>query len=276
MNVLSLFDGMSCGQLALQKANIDVGQYFACGIDKHAVKCSSTKFPNMIHLGDVTEVDVDSLPKIDLLIGGSPCQGFSFLGKQLNFDDPRSKLFFEYSKILKLLKLKNPDIKFLLENVSMKKDYHKVISDQLGCEPIRINSELVSAQLRNRLYWTNVENVCVPDDKGICLNDILEYGTSERRKSLTLLASYGNKGTSIGSVNHYKNRSVGQLIPCELSKTGWRKLTLKEACRLQTVPDDYFDSVDVPIKEKYKMLGNGWTVDVIAHILQNLVVKPLT
>lgn len=169
INVLSLFDGMSCGQLALQRAGIAYDKYFASEIDKYAIKVTQHNFPNTIQLGDVTQVSGDGLPKIDLLIGGSPCQGFSIAGKQLNFDDPRSKLFFEF---VRLLKECNPKY-FLLENVKMKKEYQDVITDHLGVEPIEINSNLVSAQNRRRLYWTNIPGVTAPEDKGILLKDIV-------------------------------------------------------------------------------------------------------
>ena len=147
MNVLSLFDGMSCGQLALQKTGIKVDQYYAAEIDKYAIQIAQKNFPNTIQLGDVTQVKAANLPTIDLLIGGSPCQGFSFAGKQLNFDDPRSALFFEFVRLLKECKPKY----FLLENVRMKKEYQNVITEYLGVEPILINSSLMSAQNRQRL-----------------------------------------------------------------------------------------------------------------------------
>lgn len=146
MNVLSLFDGMSCGRIALHEAGIKVNKYFASEIDKHAIAQTQLNFPDTIQLGDVTQVKGCDLPKIDLLIGGSPCQGFSFAGKQLNFKDPRSVLFFEYVRILRELKTINPDIKFLLENVRMRKEYELVISNELGLFPVEINSALVSAQ----------------------------------------------------------------------------------------------------------------------------------
>jgi DNA-cytosine methyltransferase len=182
ITVLSLFDGMSCGQLALQKLGIKVKQYYAAEIDKHAIQVTQHNFPNTIQLGDVTKVFAKDLPKIDLLIGGSPCQGFSFAGKQLAFDDPRSKLFFEF------VRLKNEcnPIYFMLENVKMKKEFELIISKYMGVAPIEINSALLSAQNRVRLYWTNIANepyglfgdmVCTipqPKDKGILLRDILE------------------------------------------------------------------------------------------------------
>ena len=179
MNVLSLFDGMSCGQIALDKLGIKPTNYFASEIDKFAIQTAKKNFPDTIHLGDVTKIQTsgDHLldefecgHKIDLLIGGSPCQGFSYSGKRLNFDDPRSKLFFEYVRLLKELKPKY----FLLENVRMAKASQDIISEYLGVEPIIINSNLVSAQNRHRLYWTNIPNVTQPKDKGIVLKDILE------------------------------------------------------------------------------------------------------
>ena len=171
MNVLSLFDGMSCGQIALRQLGIPINKYYAAEIDPYAMRVTQNNFPETIHLGDVTKVKGEDLEKIDLLLGGSPCQGFSFAGKQLNFDDPRSALFFEF---VRLLKECNPKY-FLLENVRMKKEYQDVITEHLGVEPITINSALVSAQNRVRLYWTNIPNITQPEDRGVLLKDILEY-----------------------------------------------------------------------------------------------------
>ena len=170
MNVLSLFDGMSCGQIALNQLGIKVNKYYASEIDKYAITIAKKNFPNTIHLGDVTTVKAEDLEPIDLLIGGSPCQGFSFAGRQLNFDDPRSALFFEFVRLLKECKPKY----FLLENVRMKQQYQDVITEHLGVKPIMINSALVSAQNRVRLYWTNIPNITQPQDKGLMLKDILE------------------------------------------------------------------------------------------------------
>lgn len=170
MNVLSLFDGMSCGQIALNQLGIKVDKYYASEIDQYAITITKKNFPNTIHLGDVTKVKAEDLEPIDLLMGGSPCQGFSFAGRQLNFNDPRSALFFEFVRLLKECKPKY----FLLENVRMKKEYQDVITEHLGVEPIMINSALVSAQNRVRLYWTNIPNINQPQDKGLMLKDILE------------------------------------------------------------------------------------------------------
>lgn len=188
ITVLSLFDGMSCGQLALQKLGVKVKQYYAAEIDKHAIQVTQHNFPNTIQLGDVTKVFAKDLPKIDLLIGGSPCQGFSFAGKQLAFDDPRSKLFFEF---VRLKNECNPTY-FMLENVKMKKEFELIISKYMGVAPIEINSALLSAQNRVRLYWTNIANepyglfgdmVCTipqPKDKGVLLRDILESNVADK------------------------------------------------------------------------------------------------
>jgi DNA-cytosine methyltransferase len=185
MNVLSLFDGMACARIALERAGFQVKKYYASEIDSHAIKVSSTKYPDIIHLGDVTKVNTEELGRIDILMGGSPCQGFSFAGKQLNFKDPRSALFFEFVRILKEVRKTNPDVLFLLENVDMKQEHQNVISKILGVNPIIINSTLVSAQNRVRLYWTNINMVQVdffghmapqisqPKDRKIFLKDIL-------------------------------------------------------------------------------------------------------
>ena len=186
MNVLSLFDGMSCGQIALNRAGIPYEKYYASEIDKHAIKVAQHNYPDTIQLGSVIDIKGTELPKIDLLIGGSPCQGFSFAGKQLNFDDPRSKLFFEFVRLLKECKPKY----FLLENVKMKKEYQDVITEHLGVEPIEINSNLLSAQNRKRLYWTNIPGVTIPNDKGILLKDIVHENCDVFRcKSQTIPAT---------------------------------------------------------------------------------------
>lgn len=169
INVLSLFDGCSCGQVALQRAGIKINNYFASEIDKHAISVTMSNFPNTIQIGDITQVKGSDLPEIHLLVGGSPCQGFSFAGKQLNFEDPRSKLFFEYVRLLDEVKPRF----FLLENVLMKKEFQDVISEILLVEPIMINSNLVSAQNRKRLYWTNILGMEQPKDRGILMKDIV-------------------------------------------------------------------------------------------------------
>lgn len=205
MNVLSLFDGMSCGRIALDRLGIPVDKYYASEIDKFAIQVSEANYPNIIRLGDVCDVKADDLEPIDLLIAGSPCQGFSFAGKQLAFDDPRSALFFEFVRLLKECKPKY----FLLENVRMKKEFLDIISEQVGCEPIFINSALVSAQNRQRFYWTNIPGIEQPEQRGIVLRDILEDNfDSERDKSYCLDANY-YKG---GSVENYFKKSRRQMV----------------------------------------------------------------
>ncbi len=170
MNVLSTFNGMGCIWIALDRLGIQVNKRYSSEIDKYANKVNDKNYPDTIQLGNITKVKGSDLEKIDLLVGGSPCQGFSFAGKQLNFEDPRSKLFFEFVRLLEECKPKY----FLLENVKMKKSYQNVISELLGVQPIKINSALVSAQNRERFYWTNIHNVTQPEDKEIYLKDILE------------------------------------------------------------------------------------------------------
>lgn len=193
LKVLSLFDGMSCGQIALRELGVVVDEYYASEIDKFCIAQTQLNFPNTIQLGDVRDINVSRLPKIDLILAGSPCQGFSFAGKQLNFDDPRSALFFEFHRILSEVALVNPNIKFLLENVKMARKYEEIINTKLGgLHPTEINSALVSAQNRVRLYWSNIRsiptgffgdydtNIPQPVDRGLYLSDILEDKVDER------------------------------------------------------------------------------------------------
>lgn len=187
INVLSLFDGMSCGQIALERIGIEVDNYYASEIDKYAISVSKKNYPNTVHMGDITkwrEWNID-FKSIDLIIGGSPCQGFSFAGKQLALNDPRSKLFFVYADILNHVMGLNSNVKFLLENVKMKKESEDVITMCVSVEPISINSALVSAQNRKRIYWTNIEGVTQPEDKGILLKDII-HETEIVESELTL------------------------------------------------------------------------------------------
>ncbi len=257
--MLSLFDGMACGRIALERCGYKVDRYFASEIDKYAMRVAKANYPDIEHLGDVRSVETDNLPDIDLLIGGSPCQGFSFAGRHLNFEDQRSRLFFEYVRILEETQPRY----FLLENVRMSKESERVISEFLDCEPITINSNLVSAQNRHRLYWTNISVDGLPDDKGIKLADIIESGNVDRDKAHCIDANYW-KG---GNLKSYFEKNRRQLVFGE-SVDDYRKLTPIECERLQTVPDNY--TAHVSNTQRYKMLGNGWTVDVVAHILKNM------
>tara|TARA_Y100000591_G_C21789217_1_gene675610 strand:+ start:168 stop:1382 length:1215 start_codon:yes stop_codon:yes gene_type:complete len=214
MKVLSLFDGMSCGQIALDQLGIPVERYYASEIDKYAIKVTQANYPNTIQVGDVCNIDPKDFKDIDLIQAGSPCQGFSFAGKQLAFDDPRSALFFEFIRLLKAIKPKY----FLLENVRMKKEFLQAISQQVsecypeipfGIEPIFINSSLLSAQSRQRYYWTNIPGIKQPEDRGIVLRDILEDNfDSERDKAHCIDANY-YKGAN---VEQYKKKHRRQLV----------------------------------------------------------------
>lgn len=286
MKVLSLFDGMSCGQIALNRIGIKSETYYASELDKYAIKVTQANYPDTVQLGDVTrwrEWDID-WASIDLLIGGSPCQGFSFAGKQLAFDDPRSKLFFVYVDILNHIKSVNPDIKFMLENVKMKKEYLDIISEHLGVEPVFINSALVSAQNRQRYYWCNWE-VTQPEDKGIVIADIIDLLPPSRspkwikisRKSISGLIQIGYYGANSQGQRLYSSKgkhpslnavtSGGAVLPFIEHEYFIGKASVDMASRLQTVPCGYFDGFSHG--GAIKCLGNGWTVDVVAHIFRS-------
>ena len=202
-NVLSLFGGIECAKVALDRGGINYNHYFSCEINKYAIKIAKKNHPDIIHLGDVTKLKGCELPQIDLIIAGSPCQGFSFSGKQLNFEDPRSKLFFEVPRLIKECKPKY----FLLENVVMKQEYQDVISEYLGVQPVMINSALVSAQSRKRLYWTNIGHIPQPKDKKIYLKDIIQSEVVDQKLVVydepKRIATIGNggQGQRIYSIN---------------------------------------------------------------------------
>ena len=267
MNVLSAFDGISCAQIALERAKIKVDQYFASETDKYAIRVTQSNYPNTKQIGDITKIDIDKLPKIHLLIGGSPCQGLSIAGSGKGFNDPRSKLFYSFVDVLQAI---NPKY-FLLENVRMSQSNCKIINECLGVEPIMINSSLVSAQSRKRLYWTNIPNVKQPKDKKILLKDIIENGSVDRDKSYCIDACY-YKGTSIDNYYNKKRRQCVIIGPDKLNPSHIRMLTPLECERLQTLPDGYTDK-GVSNTQRYKMIGNGFTVDVIAHILSYIPEK---
>jgi site-specific DNA-cytosine methylase len=283
-NILSLFDGMSCGQIALNRAGIIYSNYYASEIDKNAIKITLKNFPKTIQIGDVTKINFKSLPKIDLLIGGSPCQGFSKVGKELNFEDPRSKLFFEFHRALKET---NPKY-FLLENVHMKQEFQDVISEYMGVKPIEINSNLVSCQNRRRLYWTNIKDIKQPEDKNVKWSDISEDGWfagTMRGRRINKLGQRDDYNKDIPLIQFIESRKddktntlttvIKDNIASEfkvgrtpLDEVNWRYLTPNECERLQTIDVDY--TYGVPKSHRYKMLGNGWTVDVIAHIFKGI------
>ena len=299
MNVLSLFDGISCGQIALNKANIQYKNYFASEIDKNAIKVTQHHYPNTVQLGDVTKIEFIA-SKIDLLIGGSPCQSFSSAGNRNGFDG-KSGLFWEYVRVLNEVK----PTYFLLENVVMKKEWEDIITKELGVEPIKINSSLVSAQNRVRLYWTNIPGVGIPEDRGITLNDVLEIDSnanpaairgrrlnkasiigrrlneavkrSDDNKDIPLTqclevrATNTNKSnclTTVDKDNVLTPLPIGRHPNAFKDKLSFRYYSLLEYERLQTLPEGYTNLVSV--SQAKKMIGNAWTVDVIAHIFSYL------
>ena len=270
MNVLSLFDGMSCGQIALRRAGVPYDKYYASEIDKYAIKVTQHNYPDTIQLGSVTDIKGTDLPQIDLLIGGSPCQGFSFAGKQLNFDDPRSKLFFEFVRLMKECLPKY----VLFENVRMKQESQDIISEKLGIKPLLINSSLVSAQNRERLYWTNIPIQALPKDKGLLLKDVIEPGTGKKISEQTAqrprtLKNYRSKNQkAFCLITSMRKGPQGGGVTV-INDNGLRVPTPLECERLQTVPDNYTNCVSD--SQRYSMLANGWTVDVIAHIFKGLL-----
>ena len=314
INVLSLFDGISCGKVALDRVGIKVNKYFASEIDKGAIQISDDNHDDIIRLGDVTKWREWELPKIDLIIAGSPCQGFSRAGKMLNFKDERSKLFFEFVDILNNVKQSNPNVLFLLENVKMKTEWKNIITDYLGVTPIEINSKLVSAQNRLRTYWTNIPNVNIPKDKNIRLIDILDdvkidntfieyqgimFDPSISEASRNLVNRVGDKihikqavkngfitaengdgvnlsfptsKTRRGRVIKQKSSTLDrQCEVCVLYNNVIRKLTINELEKLQTLPSGYVKNATTQVAKS--AIGNGWTVDVIAHIFNYLPYK---
>lgn len=345
MRVLSLFDGMSCGQIALRDLGIAPEVYYASEVDKYAIAQTKLNFPDTIQLGDVQLIDPTQLGHIDLLIGGSPCQNLSIAGhsrglvtkenrkvltlqqyldlKESGFEfEGQSYLFWEYIRILTELKKLNPNVKFLLENVKMKKEWEQVLTEAIGVPGVHINSGLVSAQIRKRIYWTNIGHIDQPADRGLLLKDILEpkvdekyfasenmidwmvrhakkRGTKipvrrpeEKCQSITATAeTKGNLSTNWIAVEdtrpvnlmnqhqYYRVYEVDGKSPTLLnSHYGWshnvrigeriRKLTPTECARLQTIPDWY--QWNCSNKQQYRMLGNGWTVEVIKHIFSYL------
>lgn len=281
-NVLSLFDGISCGQIALNKAGIKYDNYFASEIEKESIKVTQHNYSNTIQLGDVNNIKGSELSKISLLIGGSPCQSFSpAISSNTGFDG-KSKLFFEFIRLMKEVQPKY----FLLENVEMKKEWEKVITDLMGVEPIAINSERFSAQSRPRLYWTNIpfERI-LPNNKQV-LQDILQNEVDEKYfysqdytfhgYDKVVCATLNIKGHDIlkrvNSPNHKCQTLTavcgGNQQKKVLLNNRVRKLTPLEYERLQTVPDNYTNTVSDGAR--YKSLGNGWTVDVISHIFSGL------
>jgi len=276
MKVLSLFDGMSCGRIALDQLGIPVEKYYASEIDKYAIQVSQANYPDIIQVGDVCDLDPKDYLDVDLIQAGSPCQGFSMAGKQLAFDDPRSALFFEFIRLLKAIKPKY----FLLENVRMKKEFLQVISEQVsacypeivfGIEPIFINSSLVSAQSRQRYYWTNIPNIKQPEDSGIVLKDILENNyDSDRDKSYCIDANYSKTGAK---PHHYKDKYRRQLVNKPI-KVGMNVEEVKvrkhevDIPRLQTCILDHYVNCGKNKKEIAKELNDKYST--VEHYFRKL------
>jgi DNA (cytosine-5)-methyltransferase 3A len=282
INVLSLFDGISCGRIALERAGITVNKYYASEIDKYAQIVSEKNYPNIIRLGDVTKWKEWEIEKPDLIMGGSPCQGFSFAGKQNNFNDPRSKLFFEFVDILNHYKPKY----FLLENVRMKKEYQNIISNYLDVEPIEMNSALVSAQNRKRLYWTNISNVTQLEDKKIMLRDIIQGNmhrkvTIKHPETIRRTKNYAQYDQTLKGHDsqdqrfYYLNGKSGTITRSASSIPKVEKdneiifLSPEEVEKLQTLPVGY-TAIITNSRNRFEMIGNGWTVDIIAHIFKGI------
>lgn len=296
INVLSLFDGISCGQVALERAGIEVNKYFASEIDKHAIKVTQSNYPNTIQIGDVTKVKGVNLPNIDLLMGGSPCQGFSQAGKNMNFDDPRSMLFFEYVRILKET---NPKY-FLYENVVPKsKEVIDIISEYLGVQPKSLNSNLKSCQDRKRLYWANFE-ILTPKDDGILLKDIVGFTSEIPTKEETFVdikkwtrrefdVSISKKGrvrphrldpkksgiSEIGSLTNPNDKctTITASHAPRTYKTPFEiyELNRNECEQIQGLPIGYTDVISE--RQAKKAIGNGWTVPMITHLFKGMSEK---
>ena len=295
-NVLSLFDGISCGRIALERANIEFEKYYASEIDKYCIEVSKNNYDDIIHLGDIKDWRSWNIENIDLIIGGSPCQGFANQGNHLNFQHPKSKLFFDFIDILNHFKPKY----FLLENVLMsRKEWTQIIDDYMGVEGVLINPKLVSAQERKRIYWANWD-ISMPEDKKIILSDILEkdndwkasYIAGRKINPLTQKREDNNPDIPYTQALHVKdngddksyclttvqkdsiisNKPPKSRIPNAFEDltmgVDWRYFSAIECERLQTLPDNYTSCVSD--NQRFKMIGNAWNVDTIVHIMKCL------
>ena len=285
ITVLSLFDGISCGRVALQRANIPVEKYYASEIDKYAIQVTQKNWPDTIQLGDVTKIDFSKYAgEIDLLIGGSPCQDLSTMGKRAGLEGEKSRLFYKYLEAKNIIKPKY----FLLENnVGMPQEAYEKISELMGCYPIEINSARVSAQNRRRYYWTNIGpkqynlygfptcDIPQPKDKKIEMQNILTSGYATRKKTGALVVN-GGDGKNRPSYKNLKQmwhrhnlHFLTLVLEEEGNPTSARYLNRTERERLQTLPIGYTSCLDE--KRAAGVIGNGWTVDVIAHIFKWMV-----
>tara|TARA_B100001778_G_scaffold334691_1_gene347172 strand:+ start:643 stop:1557 length:915 start_codon:yes stop_codon:yes gene_type:complete len=303
IRVLALFDGISCGRVALDRLNIPISEYYSSEIDKYAIAISDYQYPDNIKLGDINDWESWNLDysKIDLILAGFPCQSWSANGQLQGIEDTRGKLIYPMLKILEKAKEANPNVRFLLENVKMKTQFQEFVNKLIGVEPILINSSLLSAQNRERLYWTNIPNVSQPNDLGLCMSDILETKRVLESLYYNVGADYTGKTTGHVANLHIKIHETEKRVYSEDYKSStlttmqgghrqpkvligdvngehiMRRLTPLECERLQTLDDDYTlhgimndKVVAMSNSQRYKTVGNGWTVYVIAHILKNL------
>lgn len=288
MNVFSCFDGISCGQEALIRSGVKIEKYYASEIDQRSITITQNRFPKTIQYGNILKIkDYHFLSPINLIMGGSPCQGFSFAGKRLNFEDPRSKLFFEFIRLKKEL---SPDY-FFLENVKMDKKSENIISEYLGVEPILINSSLISAQNRERLYWTNITGFEMPQDRRIIISDILDTGFRTTKPYTENELKYDAKSfhRCIKVGHDYTTKfEQGQRVysknakcPCLDTKQGGNRstkvahsdgrfieLNVNELERLQGLPDNYTKGISKT--GRHFGIGNGWQIDTIMEFFKHL------
>lgn len=299
MKVLSLFDGISCGMVALERAGISVEKYYASEIEPSAIKVSKKNYPSIIQLGDIeniTKETIEQIGNIDLVIGGSPCQGLSSSNVWLKDGEygvngtGKSRLFWQYVRVLQLVKEQNPNVRFLLENVgSASANDKEIINKTLNCTGVTFNSQLLSAQNRNRVYWTNFDFEVPINRKEVYMQDILEDSVSDKyyltQKMYDCIMSPATKGWQSGKMEidlkisrpltatmHKMHRAdTDNYVSTEYKpdgKTNVRRLTPVECERLQTLPDNYTEGISDT--NRYKCIGNGWTVDVIAMIFKGL------
>jgi len=277
MNVLSLFDGMSCGQIALEKAGIKVNKYYASEIKKHAIECTNFNYPNTIQLGDINKINGKELDKIDLLIGGSPCQDFSRANKERKgLKGEKSSLFFEFLRLLNECKPKY----FILENVIMSDYNYWFICNELNCEPVRICGSLVSGALRDRLYWTNIppysydltgriiSNIPQPKDKKIYLQNILDSGKVKKRKHNCFNTKTGLTKNATQKYLKHRDNTTGMITLIYEEDGLVRTVNQNEMEKLHNIPYGYTKMLNQ--KKAGDLIGDGWTVDVVVHILKNI------
>lgn len=290
INVLGLFDGISIGRQALKELNVEIDNYYNSEINKYSNAISKFQHPHNIELGDILNWKSWNIDwsKIDYVIGGSPCQGLTFAGKKLKLEDERSKLFFIYVEILNYIKTKNPNVKFFLENVKMDRESENTFNDLMGVEPYKINSNIISAQNRQRNYWTNIgECKIVPNN--LKVKDIIRKEDDEKyhlsKKHLNaFLKSYKWKHTDINSKSptimacYYKQPPHSPYIICDKSESGYRMFSPIECERCQTIPDDYtkYGNFNGKIKEisktqRYMTIGNSWTLEIIKGFFRNIM-----